>query len=146
MMRTLPRWHSPGAREKCSHSKNWLHMHTQSSYAHPGYSVGVSTLRSHPCFTWRPPSSRGANGFKVLLSMREPHPKGKVEIFIMGRRRFQKPKAAFWPRSPRGKRCGGTNVPARVFLCTTVMSSLDEATQALETGQETVQEPVTKTQ
>ena len=31
------------------------------------------------------------------------------------------------------------------FLSTTVMSSLDEALQSLEVGQETVQEPVTKT-
>lgn len=37
------------------------------------------------------------------------------------------------------------NVHSSAFLSTTVMSSLDEAMQSLEIGQETVQEPVTKT-
>ena len=60
---------------------------------------------------------------------------------------------------PRGKRYGGTmmfsletmksfereNVHSDDFLSTAVMSSLDEAMQSLEIGQETVQEPVTKT-
>lgn len=37
------------------------------------------------------------------------------------------------------------NVHSSAFLSTTVMNSLDEAMQSLEIGQETVQEPVTKT-
>ena len=37
------------------------------------------------------------------------------------------------------------NVHSDDFLSTAVMSSLDEAMQSLEIGQETVQEPVTKT-
>ncbi|CAK7295343.1 hypothetical protein VULLAG_LOCUS4659 [Vulpes lagopus] len=59
---------------------------------------------------------------------------------------------------PRGKHCGGTmrlsleprksfgreNVYSSDFLSTAVMSSLDEAMQPLEIGQDTVQEPLTK--
>ncbi|GAB5571658.1 hypothetical protein PRBEI_2000547300 [Prionailurus iriomotensis] len=98
--------------------------------------------------------------FKVLLRMGEPDSEGKVEIFILGKRRYRKRAKSLiriLAAKPERKLYGGImmlslkksvkreDVHSSASLSTAVMTSLDEAMQSLEIGSETVQEPVTKT-
>ncbi|CAD7687062.1 unnamed protein product [Nyctereutes procyonoides] len=164
-MKTLHGSHSSGASRKYSHSKNWLLMHTQRYWCGFKHFLKPSVLHVDARLLGKifGPSRAlllGSEGeFKVLFQMREPNSEGEVEIFIMGYPKRAKRLIRILATKPRGKRCGGTtmlsletmksfereNVHSGDFLSTAVMSSLDEALQSLEVGQETVQEPVTKT-
>ncbi|CAK7311103.1 developmental pluripotency-associated 5 protein-like [Vulpes vulpes] len=168
VMKTLHRSHGSGASKKYSHSKNWLLVHTQRYWCRFKHFLKPSVLHVDARLLEKifGPSRALVPGFerefKVLLQMREPNSEGKVEILIMGRRRYRKRAKRLiriLAAKPRGRRSGGTmmfsletmksferkNVHSDDFLSTAVMSSLDEAMQSLEIGQETVQEPVTKT-
>lgn len=167
-MKTQHRSYSPGANKKCSLSRNWLLMHTQQYWCKFKHFLKPSVLNVEarllekifgPSRVLLPGFERE---FKVVLQMRKPNSEGKVEIFILGRRRYRKRAKRLiriLATKPRRKSCEGTmmlsletmkslekeNVDSSAFLSTTVMNSLDEAMQSLEIGQETVQEPVTKT-
>ncbi|CAD7683858.1 unnamed protein product [Nyctereutes procyonoides] len=124
-MKTLHRSHGSGASKKYSHSKNWLLVHTQRHWCRFKHFLKPSVLHQSPC-------PRFELEFKVLLQMREPNSEGKVEILILGRRRYRKRAkrlmrilAQFSLETM--KSFERENVHSDDFLSTAVMSSLDEA-------------------
>ncbi|XP_078303216.1 uncharacterized protein LOC132667282 [Panthera onca] len=166
LMTTQYRSHSQGASSKCSHYANWLLLHTRRDWCRFKHFLKPSVLHVEarrlekifgPSRTLLP---RFEQEFKVLLRMGEPDSEGKVEIFIMGKRRYRKRAKSLLrilAAKPERKLYGGImmlslkksvkreDVHSSASLSTAVMTSLDEAMQSLEIGSETVQEPVTKT-
>ncbi|XP_077626633.1 uncharacterized protein LOC144236820 [Crocuta crocuta] len=165
-MTTQYRSHSQGASRKCSHYANWLLLHSRRDWCRFKHFLKPSVLlvearRLEKIFG---PSGallpRFEQEFKVLLRMGEPDSEGKVEVFIMGKRRYRKRAKSListLAAKPERKLCGGImmlsikksvkkeNADSDASVSTAAMTSLDEAMQSLEIGRETVQEPVTKT-
>ncbi|CAD7670257.1 unnamed protein product [Nyctereutes procyonoides] len=139
MMASLPGWHSPAASEKCSHSRNGP-LITPSVVLHVEACLLEKIVgRSRALL---PGFQRE---FKVLLQMIDPSSEGKVQILIL-----IKSSSPHWGGAGTQSSAWNPgslereNVHSSDFLSTAVMSSLDEAMQPLEIGQDTVQEPLTK--
>ena len=116
VMKTLHRSHGSGASKKYSLSKNWLLVHTQRYWCRFKHFLKPSVLHVDARLLEKifGPSRALVPGFerefKVLLQMREPNSEGKVEILIMGRRRYRKRAKRLiriLAAKPRGKRYGG---------------------------------------
>ena len=85
--------HNPRASRKCSPSGNWLLLHTRWGWCGFKHFLqpSVPHVEAHRLEKLFSPSRALAPGceqeFKVLHGMGEPDSKGKVEIFVLGRRR-----------------------------------------------------------